>query len=193
MTGPDTTGLPHDRTAVRFRWKEAASIVLTAGIGVLAVLAFGWIGGFRINFTPSEPLGLWRIVSIDRPVSVGNVIFICPPGNAVMREARERGYLRSGLCPAGYAPLIKTIIGTGGQNVEMGIDVRIEGHPVPRSDVSVVDGEGRPLVRFSGGVIPAGHVFVHSEFIGSFDSRYFGPIPASGVLGMAQEVWTYAP
>jgi type IV secretory pathway protease TraF len=57
----------------------------------------------------------------------------------------------------------------------------------------LVDGKDRPLARFGGDVIPEGYVFVHSEFIGSFDSRYFGPIPASGILGMAREVWTYAP
>ena len=110
-----------------------------------------------------------------------------------MHEARDRGYLRSGLCPAGYAPLIKTIVGVEGQEVEVGVDVRIVGHSVPRSHVSVLDGKGRSLVPFGGGVIPAGHLFVHSEFISSFDSRYFGPIPATGILGLAREVWTYAP
>lgn len=182
-----------NRTGNRSHRLKAAAIVVTAGICALSAFALGWIGGFRINLTPSEPLGLWRIVPLDRPVAVGDVVFICPPGTATMRVARERGYLRSGLCPAGCAPLIKTVIGVGGQGVEVGVDVRIAGHSVPRSHVSVVDGMGRPLAPFGGGLIPAGYVFVHSDFIGSFDSRYFGPIPASGILGLALEVWTYAP
>jgi conjugative transfer signal peptidase TraF len=187
------SGLVYGRREVRSLRKTAAAIVLTAGIGALAVIFIGWVGGYRVNLTPSEPLGLWRIVQLGRPIAVGDIVFICPPGTATMREARERGYLRRGLCPAGYAPLIKTIVGLGGQVVEVGTNVRIAGHPVPHSPIADVDGEGRSLVRFSGGLIPAGDVFVHSKFNGSFDSRYFGPIPASGILGLAKEVWTYAP
>ncbi|PYE30432.1 conjugation peptidase TraF [Rhizobium sp. PP-WC-1G-195] len=182
-----------NRTITRLRRRTALAVVLTAGIGAVAVYSIGWLGGYRINLTPSEPLGLWHIVPLDRPAVVGDVVFICPPVTATMREARERGYLRRGRCPAGYAPLIKTIAGVAGQDVEVRADVRIARHAVPRSSVSMVDGKGRPLARFNGGVIQTGHVFVHSTFIGSFDSRYFGPIPTSGILGQAQEVWTYAP
>jgi conjugative transfer signal peptidase TraF len=185
--------LSFNRTECRLHRLKAAAIVVSAGIVVLSAFIIGSIGGFRVNLTPSEPLGLWRIVSLDRPAAVGDVVFICPPGTAAMREARDRGYLRGGLCPTGYAPLIKTIVGVEGQEVEVGVDVRIVGHSVPRSHVSVLDGKGRSVVPFGGGVIPEGDVFVHSEFIGSFDSRYFGPIPASGILGLAREVWTYAP
>ncbi|PYE40027.1 conjugation peptidase TraF [Rhizobium sp. PP-F2F-G38] len=187
------SALGWNRTGNRSHRLKAAAIVVTAGICALSAFTLGWIGGFRINLTPSEPLGLWHIVPLDRPAVVGDVVFICPPVTATMREARERGYLRRGRCPAGYAPLIKTIAGVAGQDVEVGADVRIARHAVPRSSVSMVDGKGRPLARFNGGVIPTGHVFVHSTFIGSFDSRYFGPIPTSGILGQAQEVWTYAP
>ncbi len=185
--------LVKQQTATRSPRKTAAAIVVTACICALSAFTLGWIGGFRINLTPSEPLGLWRIVPLDRPATVGDVVFICPPGTATMREARERGYLRRGFCPAGYAPFIKTIVGVAGQNVAVGADVWIVGHAVQGSNVSSVDGENRALERFSGRIIPAGHVFVHSTFIGSFDSRYFGPIPASGILGLAKEVWTYAP
>ncbi|OJF91491.1 conjugative transfer signal peptidase TraF [Pararhizobium antarcticum] len=187
------SGAAHAQTATRSDRKTATAIVVSAGIGALSIFEIGWIGGYRINLTPSEPLGLWRIVPLDRPATVGDVVFICPPETAAMREARSRGYLRSGLCPAGYAPLIKTIIGVAGQDVEVGVDVRIAGHSVPRSNISVVDGEGRPLTGWSGGVITVGFLFIHSDFIGSFDSRYFGPIPASSILGLAREVWTYVP
>lgn len=186
-------GAEQDVTPVRQHRRRAKRLVLGAAVGGFSLLAVGWIGGFRVNLTPSEPLGLWRIIPLDRPAALGDVVFVCPPETPAMREARERGYLRSGLCPAGYAPLIKTVIGVEEQNVEVGAEVWIEGHSVPRSRVSTVDGKGRALARFSRGVIPAGYLFLHSEFIGSFDSRYFGPFPASGVLGLAQEVWTYAP
>ncbi|OWV85931.1 conjugal transfer protein TraF [Rhizobium sp. N122] len=164
----------------------AASIV---GGGVAAAT----VGGFRINMTPSEPLGLWRIVPLDRPADRGDLVFVCPPQTTAMREARERGFLRAGTCPGGVAPLIKTVIAVAGQHVEIGAGVTIDGRPVPSSDLAVQDGNGRPMTPFSGGVVPDESVFLHSPFRGSYDSRYFGPLPASGILGLAQPVLTYAP
>lgn len=164
----------------------AASIV---GGGVAAAI----VGGFRINLTPSEPLGLWRIVVLDRPVSLGDLVFICPPQTTVMREARERGYLRYGTCPGGVAPLIKTVVAVAGQHVEIGAVVTIDGRPIAFSDLAERDGNGRPMESFPGGIVPDESVFLHSPFRGSYDSRYFGPLPASGILGLAQPVFTYAP
>ncbi|WP_244474824.1 MULTISPECIES: conjugative transfer signal peptidase TraF [unclassified Rhizobium] len=164
----------------------AASIV---GGGVAAAT----VSGFRINMTPSEPLGLWRIVALDRMASVGDLVFICPPQTAAMREARERGYLRSGTCPGGVAPLIKTVIAIPGQSVEISTHVTVDGREIPFSKLAQWDGKGRPMKPFPGVVVPAGSLFLHSPFAGSYDSRYFGPLPASGILGLAQEVLTYAP
>jgi len=149
--------------------------------------------GYRVNLTPSEPLGLWRIVALHRPAGVGDVVFICPPQTAEMEEARHRGYLHSGLCPGGYAPLIKTVVAIEGARLMIGGAVTIDGHVLEHSDVRRMDGAGRLMWAFAGITVPAGEVFVHSPFPASFDSRYFGPIPASGILGRAEEVLTYAP
>lgn len=151
------------------------------------------VGGFRINLTPSEPLGLWRIVVLDRPVSLGDLVFICPPQTVAMVQARERGYLRSGTCPGGVAPLIKTVVAVAGQHVEIGAGVMIDGRPIASSDLIAQDGKGRPMKPFPGGIVPDESVFLHSPLRGSYDSRYFGPLPASGILGLAQPVLTYAP
>jgi conjugative transfer signal peptidase TraF len=149
--------------------------------------------GFRVNFTPSEPLGLWRIIDHDRPVLVGDLIFICPPDTDQMREARARGYLRFGLCAGHVAPLIKTVAATSGQSVEIDGAVRVDGKSLPHSRVAPLDGQDREMSAYDGGVVPPGMVFLYSEFPGSFDSRYVGPLPMNGILGLAQEVWTYAP
>ncbi len=166
------------------------STAVLAGV-VLAVTALA--GGYRINLTPSEPLGLWRIVPLHRPVAIGDVVFICPPTTPEMREARARGYLRPGSCPDGVAPLIKTVIAVTGQHVEIGADVSVDGRAVSSSRLASRDGSARPLVPFTSGIVPPGFVFLHSSFSGSYDSRYFGPVPTSGILGLAQEVLTYAP
>jgi len=160
---------------------------LAAGLAVLHQF------GLRLNLTPSEPIGLWRIVPLDRHAVTGERVFICPPQRADMREARRRGYLRPGPCPAGYAPLIKSVVATAGQAIEVSGGVVIDGALLEQSRPMAVDGRGRPLTAWPGGPVPAGDVFLHSPFKASFDSRYFGPVPASGILGLAREVATYAP
>ncbi|WP_244625255.1 conjugative transfer signal peptidase TraF [Rhizobium daejeonense] len=174
----------------RLVWLYRISSVSLFTLGLIVLLGGA---GFRVNLTPSEPLGLWRIVDPDRPILVGDLVFICPPDTDAMREARARGYLRFGLCPGRVAPLIKLVVATSGQAIEIADEVRVDGRPLPQSRVARVDGHGREMVHYSGGVVPPGAVFLHSEFPGSFDGRYFGPLPMDGILGLAQEVWTYAP
>ncbi|WP_409565955.1 conjugative transfer signal peptidase TraF [Rhizobium leguminosarum] len=173
--------------------QRATGIILV--IALVAILAIGTAlaGGYRVNLTPSEPLGLWRIVPLDRPVAVNDLVFICPPATAEMRAARARGYLRSGFCPGGVAPLIKTVIAVAGQNAEIGASVSVDGRVVVSSSLTLRDGKGRPLSPFPSGIVPPGYVFLHSAFPGSYDSRYFGPVPISGIFGLAQEVFTYVP
>ncbi|NRP75603.1 hypothetical protein ILFOPFJJ_06526 [Ensifer psoraleae] len=165
----------------------------TVTMALLGTILVAWFGNYRINLTPSEPLGLWRFVKLDRSAAVGDLVFICPPQAAAMREARLRGYLRSGLCPGGVAPLIKTVVAVAGQRVEVGANVNVDGRPVPSSGLAQRDGRDRPMTRFAGGIVPPDYVFLHSPFAGSYDSRYFGPVPAAGILGVAREVLTYAP
>ena len=165
-----------------------ASAVAILGVAVIAI-----IGGYRLNLTPSEPLGLWRIEALDRPVAVGDLVFICPPANGLFEVAKERGYLRRGLCAGGFAPLIKSVAALPGQRIEIGENVAVDGRTIPSSSVRATDGEGRTLRPFAGGVVPPAHLFLHSSFVSSYDSRYFGPVPASGLLGLARPVLTFDP
>jgi conjugative transfer signal peptidase TraF len=175
------------------RRRNVAAIFAVAVIAAGVMSAVGLDTGLRINLTPSEPLGLWRIITLNSSVTDGELVFICPPQSDAMRKARERGYLRYGFCPGDYAPLIKTVVATAGQVIAIDDEVHIGDVVLPHSTVSRRDGKGRPLTAFPGGIVPPAAVFLHSNFKASFDSRYFGPVPVSGVLGLAKEVWTYAP
>lgn len=176
---------PHTRTILR--------LIPVAVTAMSSIFAFGWFDGYRINTTPSYPLGLWRIQPVARDVIVGDRVFICPPDNRVFRTARERGYLRPGLCPGGFGPLIKTVAATTGHRVDVNESVMIDQRPLAHSQIEKLDGQRRSISRFTGGIVPHGFVFLHSDFVGSYDSRYFGPIPKTGLLGLAEEVLTYAP
>jgi type IV secretory pathway protease TraF len=57
-------------------------VISVLGLGAAAVAGIavlGWAGGFRLNATPSYPLGLWRIERAVAPIKVGDLIFICMP------------------------------------------------------------------------------------------------------------------
>ncbi|TCV67411.1 conjugative transfer signal peptidase TraF [Neorhizobium sp. S3-V5DH] len=169
-------------------------LFLAGAAGVMSALAATAItGGYQLNLTPSEPLGLWRIEKLQRPVSTGDLVFLCPPTTAVFTEAWRRGYLRRGLCPGGFAPLIKTVAALPRQLVEINDHVLIDGRPVAASSVRRTDGEGRALMPDAGGVVPPHHLFLHSPFASSYDSRYFGPVPDAGLLGLARPVLTFDP
>lgn len=171
--------------------------VLTLFIAAPAALATSGLAaavfGLRLNTTPSEPLGLWRILPLDRPAQVGDRVFVCLPRTAPFEEARRRGYLRFGLCSGWTGPLIKEVAGLGGARVVVGRSVVIDGVPLPNSFLQARDGEGRVLSPFVGGVVSEGTVFLHSGFGGSYDSRYFGPVPLDGVLGRAVPLLTFDP
>jgi conjugative transfer signal peptidase TraF len=170
-------------------------LLFLAGLGgvIASLVVIAYTGGFRLNLTPSEPLGLWRIEALQRPAEIGDLVFICPPVSASFEEARRRGYLRSGLCSGGFAPLIKAVAALPGQRVALADNVVIDGRSLPASTVRKFDGEGRPITPFGGGIVPPGHLFLHSSFASSYDSRYFGPVPDTGLLGLARPVLIFEP
>lgn len=172
---------------------RAISVVVVTCVSLTAAATGGWLGGYRLNLTPSEPLGLWRIEPLRRAAAVGDVVFDCPPASEEFAAALERGYLRRGLCSGGVAPLIKTVVAVAGQRVNVGSNVVIDRLPLPYSTVEPSDGAGRPLQPFTGGIVPSGYLFLHSDFASSYDSRYFGPVPETGLLGLARPVLTFDP
>ncbi|MBT1159386.1 conjugative transfer signal peptidase TraF [Aminobacter anthyllidis] len=172
------------------RRRRITTVLGIAAVGTAALAMIGWIGGYRVNLTSSAAIGLWRIEAMERPVSIGDVVFICLPAAGVFKDAFDRGYLRRGLCPGGLAPLLKTIVAVPGQRVRIGEDVIIDGRPLAASRIRHKDGQGRAITAFGGGTVPPGYLFLHSSMANSYDSRYFGPIPAAGLLGRASPIIT---
>ncbi|WP_429925644.1 conjugative transfer signal peptidase TraF (plasmid) [Agrobacterium vitis] len=173
--------------------RGAIVFVATAGSLLVALAGIALVGGIRLNLTSSEPLGIWHIEPVSRDPIVGDLVFICPPVTSKFEEAWRRGYLRRGLCAGGFAPLIKTVAALPGQHVAIGDIVKIDGAVLDASRIRESDGQGRPIIPYSGGIVPPGHVFLHSSFASSYDSRYFGPVPDSGLLGLAEPILTFDP
>lgn len=184
-----------ERGASRLRRQRgrAWALILIGFALSLVLLAAGFLGSIRINATASGAIGLWRIMPLTSRLQVGETVFVCLPQGAVMEEGRKRGYLRPGLCPGGVGPLIKTVVAVEGQIVEVADRLSIDGITLAHSELLDIDGQGRALHHDTGGVVPDGAIYLHSPFVASWDSRYFGAVPQSGVLGRAEEILTYAP
>lgn len=148
---------------------------------------------FRINWTGSAPVGLYTIYHEARMVTTGDLVIICLQG-AVAVLGRAKNYLTTGSCPNGTSPILKEVVATAGDEVElMSEGIAVNGRVVDRSQRRIVDSLGRPLELF-----PLGRRIVRNDEIWvlgvhrerSWDSRYFGPISSSSIVGVARPLLT---
>ena len=148
--------------------------------------------GFRLNETPSVPVGLWRVSAVA-DLERGRVVSFCPPATDVFLEARRRGYLKRGNCPGALEPMLKVLAGLPGDEVLQTADALfINGRALPHSKALKTDSQGRPLQALASRrfVICAGEGFFAGDHPRSFDSRYFGPLPLAAIEGEARPVFT---
>ena len=147
--------------------------------------------GLRFQLTASLPEGVYRIVG--GAVERGAVVMACLPA-PVARLALDREYVWRGTCPGGEVPVGKIVLAVPGDTVAVGPDgLTLNGNPVPRSRPLQRDSRGRTLEPYPFGkhVVQAGELWLFSSHHAhSFDSRYFGPVPASGVISRLVPIWT---
>lgn len=135
------------------------------------------------NASASAPLGLYRIEP-DRDLAVGALVAVTPPA-PLARWLAQRGYLGE------RAPLLKHVAAKAGQRVcRIGTIVSVDARPVVVARER--DGRGRLLPVWQGcRTLRAGELLMlNPDHADSMDGRYFGPLPASTVLGRAVPVLT---
>jgi conjugative transfer signal peptidase TraF len=136
------------------------------------------------NFSPSVPLGLYRLAM--RPPTRGTLAVIRLP-EPLFSLANARGYL-----PAGTLLIKWVAAGSGDVVCRHGSMITINGRTVAYARTT--DASGRPLPRWAGcRRLRADQAFVLSAVPDSFDSRYFGSVERRHVLGTALPVWAAAP
>jgi conjugative transfer signal peptidase TraF len=166
---------------------------LGAGGALLLGIALAEAAGLRVNATASMPRGIWRVEAAGTRIARGEVVNVCLPDTPAVREAARRGYISAGACPGGHEPLLKPISAIAGDAVTVtGHVIAVNGEPIADSAPLYSDSAGRPLQPVSAGVyhVPAGAVWLLSGHDPrSFDSRYFGAVPAASIQGVAHPVW----
>ena len=154
---------------------------------VATVLLLSTIGGasprYIWNASNSVPVGLYRLQPVTT-LSVTELVAVQPP-DLLAAFLDLNGYLPIGI------PMLKRVLALPGQTVcRNGLTITVDGVDVGQAQER--DGRGRPLPAWHGcRLIADGDVFVMNwQSTDSLDSRYFGPLPASAVIGRALPVWT---
>jgi conjugative transfer signal peptidase TraF len=154
----------------------AASVLLLSTVG-------GTTPHYIWNASKSVPIGLYRLQPAAS-LTVTELVAIQPP-DLLAGFLDLNGYLPIGV------PMLKRVLALPGQTVcRSGLTIVVDGIEVGQAQKR--DGRGRPLPAWNGcRVIADGDVFVMNwQSTDSLDSRYFGPLPASAVIGRAVPVWT---
>ena len=138
------------------------------------------------NATASAPIGLYRIHP-DRDPAIGTLVAVAPP-ERLARWLSARSYLPEGV------PLLKAVAAKAGQRVcRVGSAVSVDARPVAIARAR--DDRGRPLPVWRGcRTLEPGEIFLLNPSVpDSLDGRYFGPLPASTVIGRATPLHLRAP
>ena len=190
MSTISTTGpAPRPRSRLRAR-------LVLAGLSACGLAALAWASFVhplpRLIYNPSDSVavGWYRIEPFDprtasrpRPLSVDSIVLMPLPDRAAMLAA-QRGYLPT------RVPLLKRVGAVAPQHVcIVAGQVRIDGVPVAAA--LPADRLGRPLpsLQLCRRLEPGELFLLSVTNPASFDSRYFGPVSAFAVIGVAHPIW----
>jgi signal peptidase I len=139
--------------------------IVIASAVIFATIILGVSAGYRVNVTPSLPLGLYRLTPVHGPLRPGELVTFRLPV-----PLRLHRFLGSFTKPVAGLPGDRVCV-EGGQ-------LRINGvHYGPILATAPVHAlqDGECIT------VGEGHVFIASASPRSYDSRYFGAIPIAEV------------
>ena len=167
----------------RFYFRATAAAASVFVLSFAAVALTDPLPRIIWNASASAPLGLYRIRPDSDP-PVGALIAVAPP-ERLGHWMAERGYLGHDV------PLLKHVAAKTGQRVcRIGATVSVDERAV--AVALIRDRIGRPLPAWQGcRMLAAGELLLlNPDHPDSLDGRYFGPLPASTVLGRAIPILT---
>jgi conjugative transfer signal peptidase TraF len=133
--------------------------------------------GYRFNNSASVPVGIWKIDPVPGNAQKDGYAVLPPEAQPAHRFAVERGYFDKG------QSLLKKIAAVAGDLVDYdpeSASVTVNGQPLPYSSILSADSAGLPIIQSTKFPVrlAKGEIWLSSENIRGFDSRYFGPVSA---------------
>lgn len=150
-------------------------------MSVLAMQA----AGIRINWTPSEPRGVYQVRPVSLGIKRGDLIEFCYTG-------KLNKYMTHGVCPNGSAPFFKQAVGVPGDLVVVGDSgVMINGAMLPESRplrYSVADPSMALPVLRGRFLLQDGEYWSYGTGMParSYDSRYFGAVKLADIRAVSK-------
>jgi len=167
----------------RYRWMSWPRFLLRAGFSLLVVLGAGvyLTERFHIGYDDQDhqclPPHRWFLIDRhDREVTQGTVVAFAALGLVP--------YFHDG------QTIIKRAAGVPGDRVQVDHDtVRINGATVGEG-LALAGTLKRPSTHFlRDDIVPSGYLWVMGATADSFDSRYWGFLPKTQVIGRAYALW----
>ena len=177
------------------QWRRLIPVVITGAIIASAVIAWN-NGDWRVNLSPSEPMGLWSVqpYKLGEPLHVGEIVTLCPKLPAGFDYSWLGHDQVANACVGGGTPYIKTIVAGPGDVVhEDRHSVTINGAPLPDSRPLPFTTSQPQIIlpQWRGAItLKAGQYWAYGagdpRF--SFDSRYWGPFNRAQVQSVAHPI-----
>jgi len=160
---------------------------------IVALWTSCYWAGFRVNLTPSVPVGVYQLHKLEGALKHGNIVWFCPPDTPLFRQVRDEwGDIPHGDCPGGYMHMFKPVAALAGDTVEVTRQgVFVNGQLLANSQPMSQTTKGQKLSPVFGRYkVQSGTVWLVSSYHPqSFDSRYFGSVPQRLIEALARPVW----
>lgn len=169
-------------------------IVLFFGSFAFAIAAvlLAFLEGYRVNFTPSIPRGVYQVH--PGPIEPGVLVITCLPERLGRYSANRRyvGHRELFACPGGASPVMKAIAGDAGDTVT------VSAHGLEVNGQTIASWSRFPQDPFKPIELPVtrtlnlGEVWLHGVHPQSWDSRHYGPVPLDSSTEVLRPVWIEA-
>ena len=168
-------------------WRWALAVLV-----VIMLLVLMGIFHMRFNVTPSMPIGFYYQVANSGKLQRGQTVEVCLP-KVIGEEGLQRGYLNKGYCEGGFEPVIKELIATPGDAVQItqeGISVNQIFYYAPFIQL---DMNGKPMSSYPIKVIKSTNqywLYGANDPEYSWDSRFYGGVNRENIQAVIRPFFT---